>query len=166
MPTEKGETGLRYLREIAALLIAAVILGGFLLMMYDIYSHVGDEHHHERKDLLQIFTGFLGIVIGYYFNRVSTEARAEKAESAARRANETTQGVIIEHKNSLRESDIAKETAVSAKSELQNLLYAAKNLLASSDNGQTRSAAVGNGSIEEELKKLKDAVEHAEKKIS
>lgn len=164
MPTEKGETGLRYLREIAALLIAAVILGGFLLMMRDIYSNVGGENQQERKDLLHIFTGFLGIVIGYYFNRVSTEARAEKAESAARRANETAQGVIVEHRNALHESSVAKEAAGIAKNELRNLLIAAQNLLENSASRTTRSSSVVGA--ENEFKTLRDAVERAEKILS
>lgn len=163
MFAEKDETGLRYLREIIALLIAAVILGGFLLMIRDMYLNIGDEHHQERKDLLQIFTGFLGIVIGYYFNRVSTEARAEKAETAARRANETVQGVNVERADALRESSLAKEAAVIAKSELRNLLHAARTLPDTPDKGQTRAAVSGSSSVEDELKILQDAVERAKK---
>ena len=36
----KEEIGLRYLREIAAILIAAIVMIGFIILMRETYSHV------------------------------------------------------------------------------------------------------------------------------
>ena len=162
----KEEIGLRYLSEIAAILIAAIVMIGFIILMRETYSHVGpgkENEFHQTKELLQIFTGFLGIVIGYYFNRVSTETRAEKAESAARTANEKVQGAIEGHQNALHESSAAKETAHIVKSELRNLANAAKKLLENSGNQQTRGNAVINSGLENELNKLQEAIERSER---
>ena len=163
---QKDEIGLRYLREIAAILIAAIVLIGFIIMMRETYSHVGagqENDFQQTKDLLQIFTGFLGIVIGYYFNRVSTEARAEKAETAARNATDLAQGAVVAHQIAVKDTLAANNVANTTKSELRSLANAAKNLLANTDNQQTRgSSVIGNG-IDNDLKILQDAVERAER---
>ena len=163
---QKDELGLRYLREIAAILIAAIVLIGFIMMMRETYSHVGagkENDFNQTKDLLQIFTGFLGIVIGYYFNRVSTEARAEKAETAASNANDLAQGAVAAHQTAVKDTLAANNVVIETKSELRSLTDAAKNLLANSVNPQTRGAAVIGDGIENDLKTLQNAVERAER---
>jgi hypothetical protein len=163
----KGEIGLRYLREIAALLIAGVVLIGFIIMMRETYSQVENiDKFNRTKDLLIIFNGLLGIVIGYYFNRVSTEVRAEKAESAARTANETAQGAVEAHKNALHENKAAKEATSIVKNELRNLSDAAKTLLINPGSEQTRGASTTTTNVENEIKKLQDAIERADRILS
>lgn len=164
---QKSEIGLRYLREMSALLIACVILIGFIIMMRETYSHVEDiDKFNRTKDLLIIFNGLLGIVIGYYFNRVSTEVRAEKAESAAKTANETAQGAVEAHKTAVHETNAAKETTSIFKNELRNLSNVAKAVLANSDYLQTRSRSSANTDSEDEIKILNDAIERAERILS
>jgi len=41
------------------------------------------------KDLLLFINPLLGVIIGYYFNKVSSDLRAETAEMAARTASVT-----------------------------------------------------------------------------
>ncbi|MBS1794368.1 MAG: hypothetical protein JSS81_10970 [Acidobacteria bacterium] len=162
---QPGETGLRYLREIAALLIAAVVLVGFVVMMRETFGLVGagrEADFRQAKDLLEIFTGFLGIVIGYYFNRVTSETRAEKAESAARTASETARGAVEAHQETARESKAARETADAAKKELRNLVRAAGALLRDADPSAARGAALVESAVDEH-ESLRAALERAER---
>jgi hypothetical protein len=50
-------------------------------------ASAGDEARFNRvRDLLLIINPLVGVVIGYYFNKTSTDARAEQAEATARGA--------------------------------------------------------------------------------
>lgn len=161
------EFRLRIIREFAAIFIAIFVIVGFIVMMYLTYVQVENlDKYNRTKDLLMIINGFVGIVIGYYFNRVSTEVRAEKAESAARTANETAQGAIAGQKNAVEEKKVASEAASSTKSELRNLASAAQALLANSGDQQTRGASVTTRGDEDHINALRDAVESAERILS
>jgi hypothetical protein len=151
----KDEIILRYVREIAAHLIAAVILIGFALIMWGAYAQIGNaDNYHQAKDLLLLFQGLVGVVMGYYFNRVTTEKRAEKAESEVRRVAES-------HRDALRESGAAKEAAGLARAELQNFFNAARSVLAAADR-QTRGAAEAADDFETDFKNLQEAADRAE----
>ena len=78
---------LRRFREYVAAGIAGVVVLGTILMLVMAINTVSDDGQFSKmKDLLLIINPLLGVVLGYYFNKASTEARAENAEAAAKEA--------------------------------------------------------------------------------
>src|SRR5216110_1104429 len=84
--TASADSKLRILREAVAATIALLIVLGTTVMLYIVFTRyvagddqAADKHFERAKDLLLFVNPLLGVVIGYYFNKVSTEARAEKA---------------------------------------------------------------------------------------
>jgi len=68
---------------VAAILSIIVILGAFSMIAAAFYQYA------RVKDLLLFINPLLGVIIGYYFNKVSSDLRAETAEMAARTASVT-----------------------------------------------------------------------------
>jgi hypothetical protein len=73
------------LREtIAAAIAGCIVLGTLVLIGIAVAMASSAETFGRVKDLLLFVNPLVGYVIGYYFNKVSTEARAENAEAVAR----------------------------------------------------------------------------------
>ena len=131
-PASRGwsiETWLRVLREVVAATIALVIVAVTGVMLYVVFSRyiasadpAADKHFERAKDLLLFINPLLGVVIGYYFNKVSTEARAEKAEATVASANNNAQLAIADRNE-------AKAEAQEAKSVLNEVMPAAQEVL-------------------------------------
>jgi hypothetical protein len=91
-PEPLTDQQLRRFREYVAASIACVIVLGTVIMSALAFVYAGSSENFARaKDLLLFINPFVGVVIGYYFNKVSTEARAENAEATARVATVTAQ---------------------------------------------------------------------------
>lgn len=86
------DDNLRRFREyVAAGIAGMVILGAVILVIMGMF-YTDDANRFSRvKDLINIMTPLLTFVLGYYFNKTSTEARAEKAEMTAQSAVTTAQ---------------------------------------------------------------------------
>ncbi len=146
------EVALRRLREYVAAAIALIVMLGAVVMLILAYSGVNSPDTFARiKDLLLFINPLLGVVIGYYFNRVSTEARAESAESTARTANVTAQQAEAARNQA---QEAAKATTLEAretKAALSQLVQATDKLLGAApgagpatlglDEGDGKSAA-------------------------
>jgi hypothetical protein len=122
---------MRLLREVVAATIAVLIVGTSAVMLYIVFTRyvpsadpVSDKHFERAKDLLLFLNPLLGVVIGYYFNKVSTEARAEKAEATVETATNTAQE--------------AKAETEKVKSVLNEVIPAAQEVL--NESSTTRSA--------------------------
>ncbi len=98
-PDADHNPDLRRFREYVSAAIAAVVIIGtiFLLSVAVIHANTStaDQFTHF-KDLLLLVNPLVGVVIGYYFNKTSTEARAENAENTARSATTATQQTVQE----------------------------------------------------------------------
>jgi len=87
------DTGIVRLREYTAAGLAAVVVIGMVILVVFAATAVGSADNFGRlKDLLLFLNPLVGIVIGYYFNRVTSERRAENAETVARQAGEVAIG--------------------------------------------------------------------------
>jgi hypothetical protein len=138
-PAESAiDSRLRMLREVVGASIASlIVLATVALIFMVFFRYVGaenataDKHFERAKDLLLFINPLLGVVIGYYFNKVSTEARAEKAEATVATANNTAQQ--------------AKTEADRAKAVLDEVVPAAQEVLneSTSPSPGTLSAAAG-----------------------
>jgi hypothetical protein len=133
--TASADSKLRILRETVAATIALLIVLGTTVMLYIVFTRyvagddqTADKHFERAKDLLLFVNPLLGVVIGYYFNKVSTEARAEKAEATVEMANTNAQQAISDRNE-------ATEKAGKANEALKEVIPAAEKML---DEGRTR----------------------------
>jgi hypothetical protein len=136
---------LRVLRETVAAAIALLIVVATSVMLYIVFTRyvssgdaAADKQFERAKDLLLFANPLLGVVIGYYFNKVSTEARAEKAE----------EGVAVAHQNvqqALEDRNEAKAEAKEAKSVLNEVIPAAEEVLREGNNRQPGTLSMGEG---------------------
>jgi hypothetical protein len=76
-------TRLAMIREIFAGVLATVVMGLFLLLILRALDRAAGTEFTSIKELLAIVNPTVGVVIGYYFSRVTSEARAERAEASA-----------------------------------------------------------------------------------
>ena len=142
--TLNTDTYLRRFRENVAASIAGVIVVGSVIMFGLSFSQTGNEEQFNRtKDLLLIINPLLGVVLGYYFNKVSTEARAENAEATAQtavvnaqqaaKAQETAQAEAQEAKTHVEaaQTDLAesKEQVQKVNATLETLSVAAEDMM-------------------------------------
>ena len=112
------DTSLRRFREYVAAGIALLVVLGTFGMLIAAFSYIESNETFARvKDLLLIVNPFLGVVIGYYFNKVSTEARAESAESTARTATANAQQAVTR-------AEVAENTAQVAQADAQQAAVA------------------------------------------
>lgn len=123
-------------REVITALLALIVVIGTAILIASAFKYVSvddtkDLSFQHAKDLLNIVLPLLGVVLGYYFNKVSTEKRAEaaeksaqKAEVVAQQANEVKQTVQLESertKDSLRDVAKAAEKLLAPESYLETL---------------------------------------------
>jgi hypothetical protein len=148
-------------RERVAALIALLVILAALAMMGFAFRYIGDDDRFARaKDLLLIINPVLGVVIGYYFNKVSTEARAEGAESAAR-------GALADARRAADSRDRAEDLARGARAEaeetgrrLDDLSRAAEGVVAQSHTPRSAALAAGEKgqALENALRELEAAL--------
>jgi cytoskeletal protein RodZ len=115
---------LRRGRELVAAVLALVVVIGTAILIANVFRFVSvndtnDQSFQHAKDLVTIILPLLGVVLGYYFNKVSTENRAETAERSAQSATTNAQHATearlhAEHetketKESLKELSVAAE---------------------------------------------------------
>lgn len=130
---------LRRGRELVAALLALIIVIGAAILIANAFKFVGvddtkDHSFQHAKDLLNIILPLLGVVLGYYFTKVSTESRAESAEKTAQTATTTAQQAtearqLVESENrevkgSLKEISDAAERLLGAESATLDVLGA------------------------------------------
>lgn len=129
-----GETILRWLKESVAALMGLSLMACLLFMLRSAFDHLTpasdkDVSFERVKDLLLFVNPLVGIVIGYYFNRVSTEARAENAERTAQGAAASALQSEAARGQAQTLADKSKAEADAAKSALGEVIPAAETLL-------------------------------------
>lgn len=125
--------GLRWVKELVAATIGASLTVCLLLMLWRAFDFLGrdqaDPSFQRIKDLLLFINPLVGVVIGYYFNRVSTEARAEGAERTAQLATATAQEAQSARKEAEAQTETNKAQAKEANAALKSVIPAAQRVL-------------------------------------
>ncbi|NJN44825.1 MAG: hypothetical protein HC806_08990 [Anaerolineae bacterium] len=88
---------------------------GFVIMVYitiNVAINGNEDAFGRAKDLLLFINPIVGIIIGYYFNKTTSDARAEKAEANVQAAAESAQIAV-------KERDKAVEKAQTAEAEIK-----------------------------------------------
>jgi hypothetical protein len=73
---------------------ALIVLVTLVIAIVTIFSVGNASTYAAAKDVLLFMNGLVGVVLGYYFGRVPADARADKAESEAKKANNGRDQVI------------------------------------------------------------------------
>jgi len=73
---------------------ALVVLVTLVIAIVTIFSVGNASTYAAAKDVLLFMNGLVGVVLGYYFGRVPGDARADKAESEAKKANSGRDQVV------------------------------------------------------------------------
>ncbi|SRR6266508_5303381 len=167
-PTSGGsidDPWLRRGRELIAALLALIVVVGTAVLIAKAFRFVGvedtkDQSFQHAKDLLTIILPLLGVVLGYYFNRVSTENRAETAEKSAQTATTNAQQANEARQHAEAENRETKDS-------LKEVSNAAEKLLKPQDStldvlGETAS---GNSSFQQARSDLRAALNRAKRYI-
>jgi hypothetical protein len=152
-PEAVADPAIRRLREYVSALMALIVVLGTVVMVIQAFSHLGTPDEFARvKDLLLFVNPLLGVVIGYYFNRATSEARAETAETAAKGAMANAQEAAEARNMAEAEAKEAKGKAQEIKSALKEVGQAAEKMMA-----QAPAPAVGVLGAEEGGEPVEDA---------
>jgi hypothetical protein len=92
----KAEIEMRQFRErVSSLLAGLIVMVALIVLLVAMIVGLRDESPGQAftnlKDVLGFLNPLLGVILGYYFNKVSSENRAENAEKTARIAAATAQ---------------------------------------------------------------------------
>ena len=186
MPEQKPaptspDTSLRRLREYVAAGIAVIVVLGTVSLMVRAMSATGDDVQFARmKDLLLIVNPLLGVVLGYYFNKASTEARAENAEATAQnavvnaqeaaKAREVAQAGSEAAKNMTKQAEAdleaTQQEAQEIKSALADVGQAVEKMLAQTPMPETRALSADGDPAEEAQRELQAAWARAKRIIN
>lgn len=136
----------RRLREFVSAGIALVVILGSVVMLIQGFNYLGSPEEFDRvKDLLLFINPLLGVVVGDYFNRATSEPRAEKAETTATTAMATAQQASEARNQAVAEAKAAKGEAEEVKEALKEVDEAAEKMMA-----QMPAPAVGVLGVDEE----------------
>jgi len=123
MPQDKA-AWLPIIREFVAGVLALVVMSLFLGILW---KAIDKESGVSLKDVLAIVNPVVGLVIGFYFSRATSETRAEKAETAAASANEVANNSVQARATADQQTAKAKNQADVARGALQSLAAAVES---------------------------------------
>lgn len=127
-----NKSNVNVFREYFSSLLAFVIVGAFLIMVgvtLPVAFNGTDEALTRAKDLLTLVSPFAGMVIGYYFNKATSDARAESAEQTAKEATQTAQQATAEREKVAGEARETREEIQAMRTDLLEMWSAANDMV-------------------------------------
>ena len=166
----------RFREWIAGILAGVIVLGTVVIMIVALlYLDAAETEttFNRMKDLLLFINPLLGVVIGYYFNKVSTEARAESAEQNLQAASVTAQAAVNTAQQATEAQKETQErivkvqaTATEQRAALANLSEHAERLLKEASEGRGTLGPEGNGELEALRRDLRVALNQAQRVLT
>jgi hypothetical protein len=160
------DTWLRRFRELVTAALAGVICLGTMVMVAIAFANVGNQETFARaKDLLLFLNPMVGLVIGYYFSKVSSEGRAESAEASAFAATASAQQAVEARSRAEAEAGVVRQQAQVA---VEDMVQASERMLA---QAPARSPGVlggdnGNAPLNDGYQALQDAAARARRLLN
>ena len=127
-----SKSNVNVFREYFSSLLAFVIVGAFLIMVgvtLPIAFNGSDEALTRAKDLLTLVSPFAGMVIGYYFNKATSDARAESAEQNAKEATQSAQKAVVEREKAVEIAQISAAQKEAIRTDLLEMWTAANDMV-------------------------------------
>ncbi|GAB4582103.1 MAG: hypothetical protein Fur0022_48580 [Anaerolineales bacterium] len=131
-PSTPNPSPVNAFREYFSSILAFVIVAAFLAMVaftLPVAFNGTDEALTRAKDLLTLVSPFAGMVIGYYFNKATSDARAESAEKTAQTATQTAQKAAIEKEKAESLARQMEEDAKAMRTDLLDMWSAATEMV-------------------------------------
>lgn len=130
-PRVEADALVRRLREFVSAGIAIAIIIGTVVMLIQAFNFLTSPEEFDRvKDLLLFINPLLGVVIGYYFNKTTSEARAETAETSAQNAMANAQEAAEARNKAETVADTARQEAKEVKTALKEVGQTAEKMMA------------------------------------
>lgn len=128
------EFQLRMFRERMAAVISLLIVVSSFIMIGIAMSLVGNpEQFSLAKDLLLFVNPILGIALGYFFNKITSDARSETAEKAADAAGITAQQAAEARNQAVAETEAMRTETDAMKGVLHDLVSCSEDMLAQNE---------------------------------
>ncbi|GAB4542669.1 MAG: hypothetical protein Kow0063_35000 [Anaerolineae bacterium] len=145
-PRAEADIVVRRLREFVSAGIAILIIISAVVMLIQAFNFLTSPEEFDRvKDLLLFINPLLGVVVGYYFNKTTSEARAETAETTAQSAMASAQEAAEARNKAEADADAARSEAQEVKTVLKDVTVAADKMMA-----QVPAPSMGVLSVDEE----------------
>jgi len=129
-PRAEADALVRRLREFVSAGIAIAIILSAVVMLIQAFSFLTSPEEFGRvKDLLLFINPLLGVVIGYYFNKTTSEARAETAETTAQSAMANAQEAAEARNKAEAEAGAAQQETKEVKTVLKEVAEAADKMM-------------------------------------
>ena len=160
------------LREYVAAALALIILATTVILILLSLKYTDNSESFSRaNELLETLIPLLTFVLGYYFNKTSTEPRAEKAEETARTAAVDALQAIEARTRADLDAQMAKDKTRDVKSALAELGQTTEKYLSrvSSPTPSTLTLSGEQDQTESEEKlrlELRAALLHAKRHIT
>ena len=124
-------TWLPLLREIMAGAIALFVVAVFAWLLFRAMKHVTNVPDVTlAKELLGMVNPLMGLVVGYYFSRVTSEARAERAEATVTATLRSAERASAAREQAESDARTARERAGELAYALEGLTRAAEQVFA------------------------------------
>ena len=157
-PTLSFNESMRRFREnVAAAIALVIVLGAVGLILLALSQLEGPDSFTRAKDLLLVLNPLLGVVLGYYFNKVSTESRAESAEMTARSVAATAQQATEARSQAESQARAAQQEAQEAVGTLKDMSAAAGKMLEQWPSGAPGVLGAGAAPSDDLRQELRDA---------
>jgi len=158
------------IREYVAAALALIILATTVILILLSLKYTDNSESFSRaNELLETLIPLLTFVLGYYFNKTSTEPRAEKAEETARAANDDARKANEAKARADSDAQMSKDETRDVKSALAELGQTTEKYLSrvSSPRPGTLGEEQNQTESEEKLRlELRAALLHAKRHIA
>lgn len=133
------ETQMRFLREIVAATLALVMVVGVLFLAVRALAVTSDADQFNRvKDILNVVIPLVTFALGYYFNKTTSDARAESAEM-------TAQVAVVTAQQATQERDTVKKDLESTQNQASELLENLETVTSAAEEMMTAAPEEGPG---------------------
>jgi hypothetical protein len=121
------QLSLERLREYVAAGLGFLIIFCMLAIGVVAVQNLGSPAQFQgAKDLLLIITPFVGVVIGYYFNKVTADSRAAALQRAADEASKTALSATAETERAQQQAQVAQSQANELRGALSDMVSTAE----------------------------------------
>lgn len=123
-----SQLSLERLREYIAGALALIIVLGLIITGYIAVQNLPNAEQFQRaKDLLLIINPFVGVVIGYYFNKVTSDARAAALQRASDAASQAALLATSDRDRAVQQAETAQTQAERMRGALTEMVTAAES---------------------------------------
>ena len=143
---KEPEFALRRFKERIAAAIALIVVLGMIMLL--IVAARAARDFDQIKDILLVVNPLVGVVLGYYFNKVSTEARAENAETMAQEATKARDDAQMETREAKAETESSRQQATEMRVVLTDVSGAAERMMAHVSGSEMTAFSASGGSAE------------------